>query len=206
MKPSPSCQITGQPTCHGSESKGAPPVGSVIRTNGATSRLMPPTVDTAAHTCERLARNVSSTVSRIDPQSCRQRRRTLETARRLPEAERSVERVSAIRGGGGNRTRVKGFADLCLGHSATPPERTMVSEAASAACVLGAGSQRDDDALAGAAVGQEAGVHDWLEALGRHGTGPQPAHRRVAAELAQPDCLLAPLHAFGGHFHAERVA
>src|SRR3954447_14549048 len=24
-------------------------------------------------------------------------------------------------GGGGNRTRVKGFADLCLCHSATPP-------------------------------------------------------------------------------------
>src|SRR3984893_18009835 len=26
------------------------------------------------------------------------------------------------RGGGGNRTRVQGFADLCLCHSATPPE------------------------------------------------------------------------------------
>jgi hypothetical protein len=65
MKPSPSCQSTGVPTRHGSESKGAPPVGSVIRTNGATSRLMPPTVDTAAHTAERLARNVNSTVSRI---------------------------------------------------------------------------------------------------------------------------------------------
>ena len=25
-------------------------------------------------------------------------------------------------GGGGNRTHVQGFADLCLGHSATPPE------------------------------------------------------------------------------------
>jgi hypothetical protein len=67
MKPSPSCQSTGVPTRHGSESKGAPPVGSVIRTNGATSRLMPPTVDTAAHTAERLARNVNSTVSRIAP-------------------------------------------------------------------------------------------------------------------------------------------
>ncbi len=31
-------------------------------------------------------------------------------------------------GGGGNRTHVKGFADLCLCHSATPPERVMVSE------------------------------------------------------------------------------
>src|SRR5207253_11024396 len=32
------------------------------------------------------------------------------------------------RGGGGNRTRVKGFADLCLCHSATPPERTILTE------------------------------------------------------------------------------
>ena len=31
--------------------------------------------------------------------------------------------VLICRGGGGNRTRVEGFADLCLGHSATPPER-----------------------------------------------------------------------------------
>ncbi len=67
MNPSPSCQSTGVPTRHGSESKGAPPVWSVIRTNGATSRLMPPTVDTADHTAERLARNVNSTVSRITP-------------------------------------------------------------------------------------------------------------------------------------------
>ena len=26
-------------------------------------------------------------------------------------------------GGGGNRTRVQGFADLCLSHSATPPHQ-----------------------------------------------------------------------------------
>ena len=30
------------------------------------------------------------------------------------------------RGGDGNRTRVQGFADPCLNHSATPPERTRV--------------------------------------------------------------------------------
>jgi hypothetical protein len=40
-------------------------VGSVIRTNGATSRLTPPIVDTSAHTSERLARNVTCTVRRI---------------------------------------------------------------------------------------------------------------------------------------------
>ena len=65
MNPSASCQSTGALTRQGSESKGAPPVGWVIRTKGATSRLTPPTVDTAAHTSERLARNLNSKVSRI---------------------------------------------------------------------------------------------------------------------------------------------
>ena len=67
MTPRRSCQLTGAPTRHGSASKGAPSVGSVIRTNGASSRLMPPTVDTAAHTSERLARSVTFTLSRIAP-------------------------------------------------------------------------------------------------------------------------------------------
>ena len=42
-------------------------MGSVIRTNGATSRLVPPTVDTAAHTSARVARNVTCTVRRMAP-------------------------------------------------------------------------------------------------------------------------------------------
>jgi len=67
MTPSNSCQQTGVPSRHSSESNGAPPVGSVIRTNGATSRLMPATVDIAVHTSERLVRTVTSVVSRIAP-------------------------------------------------------------------------------------------------------------------------------------------
>src|SRR6266581_1520430 len=33
----------------------------------------------------------------------------------------TADAVVVTRGGGGNRTRVQGFAGPCLGHSATPP-------------------------------------------------------------------------------------
>ncbi len=65
MTPKSSCQTTGAPTRHGSASKCAPCVGSVIRTNGESSRFMPPTVDSAAQTSERFARRGNSTVRRI---------------------------------------------------------------------------------------------------------------------------------------------
>src|SRR3954462_2573266 len=67
MKPNSSCQSTGVPTRHGSVSKCAPCVESVIRTNGETSRFTPSTEDIAAQTSERLARTGNSTISRILP-------------------------------------------------------------------------------------------------------------------------------------------
>src|SRR4051812_46805051 len=67
MKPNSSCQSTGVPTRHGSVSKCAPCVESVIRTNGETSRFTPSTEDIAAQTSERLARTGNSTISRIRP-------------------------------------------------------------------------------------------------------------------------------------------
>ena len=52
--------------------------------------------------------------------------------------ERRDSRETEDGGGGGNRTRVQGFADLCLNHSATPPERAMTVPRD-----LGAALQRD---------------------------------------------------------------
>ena len=57
--------------------------------------------------------------------------------------------VAALRGGDGNRTRVQGFADLCLSHSATPPERISVP------CDPTNGSG-DDDSTAGSRRGRAA--------------------------------------------------
>jgi hypothetical protein len=61
--PNSSCQSTGAPSRHGAASKGAPPVGSVIRTKGATSWFTPATVDIEAHTAAREACSGTSTVS-----------------------------------------------------------------------------------------------------------------------------------------------
>ena len=69
-----------------------------------------------------------------------------------PTFERTAPRRGAVlsrgrRGGDGNRTRVKGFADLCLSHSATPPERISVP------CDPTNGSG-DDDSTAGSRRGR----------------------------------------------------
>ena len=166
-----------------------------------------------------IRRRDAARTATVAPTACSGRRGVEAERERNPNGERSPLRRGASRrlstrlgGGDGNRTRVEGFADLCLSHSATPPERISVP------CDPTKGSGDDDPSARSRCRGARPACGGRRDGGGM-GTGGRSRHAGVcppdedtltlaweagASALARPESVRSTSTACGGGRAARR--